>query len=153
MKQIALIVLALSLLCGCSTIPNGGHPGDLSKYGKPGPVLDTVHIGRGMLVEDLRLGTNGTIQAQVSKAEIEDYQDPLLHEQILTIGHFNKVTGSGFAKKENIYYRKRIWHDGQDVFSIGNATYLVKWKPKTPNTLVAIDTYILTVQIFVPNTP
>lgn len=51
-----------------------------------------------------------------------------LHDDVLTIGNFSKVIGSGFTSSKNIYYQKRIYDDGSDVFELDGSNYLATWK-------------------------
>ena len=142
----------LVVLTGCGTIPNGGFYTDNPEHGTPGPVLSTITLGRGLLVQDAQLDNGRVVQAQISRDEVESYQDQTLYEQVLTIGHFSKVIGSGFSKKKDIFYRKRIWRNGRDVFYLDGAPYLVEWRLnyKHPITYIVDDMYTLDFRSFLP---
>ena len=146
------VLVRLWMLCvplcmvGCATIPNGGFVGDVSKYGLvPGEEVDSIRLGKGMLVEDVMLEPDLVIQAQISRDENESYEDPTQFEQILTLGRFSKLLGSGFAGKDKIVYRKRIWHDGRDIFEVDGRKYLVEWtlNYRDPITYLVTDMYTL----------
>lgn len=146
-----IIRVALGLLClaviGCATIPNGGHYGDISKLGTPGPVLGQVEISEGMLVDTIHLDDSTSVNIQINEDK-PSYSKQPLYENVLTIGKFSKLIGSGFTKKENIYYRKRIYYNGQDVFELNGRHYLVSWNLnyRNPLTYVVADTYTFTIQ-------
>ena len=110
-----------------------------------GPVLDSVRLGEGLLVGTARLGKNRIVNLQVNKEDVPETES-LSYAQTLTIGTFSKVWGSGFSKPENIYYRKRIWYEGRDVFEIEGDRYLVEWwcDYKNPLTYVIADMYTIT---------
>jgi hypothetical protein len=144
---LSLIAVIPLILSGCSTIPNGGFVGDVSKMGLvPGVELDTIRLGKGLLVQDVMLDPDLVVQAQISKDELEKYEDQTQFEQILTIGRFSKILGSGFAKKKDIFYRKRIWHSGRDIFEVDGGRYLVEWtlNVNDPITYLVADMYTLT---------
>jgi hypothetical protein len=112
---------------GCATIPNGGYYGDISQLGTPGPVLGAVEVAEGLLVETISLGGGKSVNIQINKDKPTD-KELLLHDNVLTIGNFSKVIGSGFSSNKDIYYQKRIYDDGSDVFELAGSNYLVTWK-------------------------
>lgn len=142
MKRIFIIVM---IAAGCTTIPNGGYHGDLSQLGIPGAVLATVRLGEGLLVGTAQLDNNRSINLQINKEEVPK-SESLYYARTLTIGKFSKLWGSGFTKGENIYYRKRIWYDGKDVFEINGDRYLVEWRydERDPLSYSVADMYIVT---------
>lgn len=128
-KHYAIITVCLFCLAvtGCTTIPNGGYYGDISQLGSPGPVLGAVEVSEGMLVETIALGGDKSVNIQINKDRPTDPELPL-YDDVLTIGNFSKVIGSGFTGSKNIYYQKRIYDDGSDVFELDGNRYLVTWK-------------------------
>ena len=126
MKRV-VIGFCFVLFAGCAAIPNGGNHGDILKLGRPGDLLSSVKLGQGLLVATASLDQGREVNLQVTKEDVPQ-TEPLKYSRTLTIGKFSKVLGSGFAKKEDIYYRKRIWYKGKDFFEIGSDKYLVEWK-------------------------
>ncbi len=125
-----LLIFIGSVFClfgaGCATIPNGGYSGNLSELGAPGRVLGRVEVAEGMLVETVSLGAGKSVNIQINRDKPPS-KEYFLHDNVLTIGRFSKVFGSGFTKKKNIYYRKRIFDRGTDVFDVDGRKYLVNW--------------------------
>lgn len=133
------------LLVGCATIPNGGYYGNVDKLGIPGPVLGEVQVGEGMLVQTIKIDKENEINIQIN--EDKDEYDQLLFDNILTIGKFSTLLGSGFTGKENIYYQKRISESGKDVFGVNDRQFLVTWECdlKDARTYLLSDHYKVTV--------
>ena len=138
--------LCCLFLTACASVPNGGFYGDVTKAGNTGPVLGVVQVGEGMLVRNIKLKPATEINIQINE------DDPLLFENVLTIGKFSELLGSGFTKKENIYYEKRIHNSGKDFFAVKGKTYLVEWKCdyKDARTHLVSDHYTVTVREFTP---
>ncbi|MFC1498365.1 hypothetical protein ACFLS1_07860 [Verrucomicrobiota bacterium] len=143
MNRIFIIILMIGL-AGCATIPNGGYHGDISKLGTPGDVLATIRLGEGLLVETAQLDNNRSVNLQINKENVPE-TDPLYYARTLTIGKFSKIFGSGFTKRKNLYYQKRIWYNGKDVFEIDGDRYLVEWRCnyKDPLTYIITDMYVI----------
>lgn len=139
-------VMAAVLSAGCAAIPTGGYYGDISELGTPGVVLARLEIGQGMLVETVTLDEGRTINLQINKADVPEGE--ALYPRVLTIGKFSTILGSGFTGKNNIYYRKRIGHQGRDVFEADGKRYLVAWECDfhNPLTYMAADYFTVTVQ-------
>jgi hypothetical protein len=153
-SRIAPILCALSaasLLAGCATIPNGGIYGPISGIADPGPVLGTVQVGEGMLVQTIQLVPGKNVNIQINKDE-PPTDEHLLFENVLTIGQFSRILGSGFTGKKNIYYQKRIHDSGRDFFKAHGNTYLVSWKcdHKDARTYLVSDHYTVTIQKVIP---
>ncbi len=144
------IIMLMVGSAGCTTIPNGGYHGDISKLGILGDVLATVRLGEGLLVGTAQLDNNRFVNLQINKEDIPNYagtkSDPFFYARTLTIGKFSKVLGSGFTRRENIYYRKRIWYNGKDVFEVDGNRYLVEWyyNYKDSLTYIIADMYTIT---------
>lgn len=147
-----LIISILLVLCaGCATIPNGGYAGDISELGVPGDLLCVVNLGEGLLVGTAQLGNGRAVNLQITKEDVPK-TDSTYYARTLTIGNFSKIIGSGFTKKENIYYRKRIWYSGKDVFEIDGDKYLVEWHCdfSNPLTYSVADMFRLTFRPIAP---
>ena len=132
-------------LAGCASIPNGGYHGDISKLGTPGGVLATVRLGEGLLVGTAQLDNNHSVNLQLNKEDVPQ-SNPLYYARTLTIGKFSKIWGSGFSRRKNIFYQKRVWYNGKDIFEIDGDRYLVEWRCnyKDPLTYIIADMYIIT---------
>ncbi|MDH4316927.1 MAG: hypothetical protein OEV64_00930 [Desulfobulbaceae bacterium] len=139
------IILNILWFSGCAPVPNGGYYGDISRLGSVGMVLDTVRVGKGLLVETAHLDKNRTVNLQINEEEVPQ-TEPHLYSRTLTIGKFSKIWGSGFSGPKNIYYRKRIWYNGRDVFDIEGNRYLVEWQCdyRDPITYLLDDMYTVT---------
>ena len=145
-KEILIHALLVILAAGCATIPTGGYHGDVRELGTPGDILAKLEIGEGMLVESVTLEDGQTINLQINKADVPEGK--ALYPRVLTIGNFSTILGSGFASKENIFYRKRIGLQGKDVFKVNGKRYLVSWECsyRNPLTYMVADYYTVTVQ-------
>jgi hypothetical protein len=141
----AVIAMSSLLLAGCASVPNGGYHGDILELGTPGDILAEVRLGEGLLVKTAQLGNDRSVNLQINKEDLPQ-SDPLYYARTLTIGKFSKIWGSGFTRKENIYYRKRIWYCGKDVFEVDGDQYLVEWQCnyRDPLTYVLADMYTIT---------
>jgi len=148
--SILLCVLCAGLVAGCTTIPNGGFYGDVNRVGKPGSVIGTVQVGEGMLVQTLTIDSETEINIQINEDRTDD--DPLLFDNVLTIGKFSEWLGSGFTRKENIYYQKRVYDSGQDIFEVKGRKFLVTWKCdyRDARTYLVSDHYTVSVQELLP---
>ncbi len=148
MRELRLwaFLMTASLMTACATVPTGGYYGDVSDLGTPGEVLGRVEIGQGMLVETVTLDDGRKINLQINKEDVP--KGEALYPRVLTIGKFSTILGSGFSGKENIYYRKRIGHYGQDVFEVDGKRYLVTWECnyRNPLTYMVADYYTVTIQ-------
>ena len=99
-----------------------------------------------MLVETVTLDDGQTVNLQINEEDVP--KGEALYPRTLTIGKFSTILGSGFASKENIYYRKRIGNQGKDVFEVAGKRYLVSWECNysNPLTYMVADFYTVTIQ-------
>lgn len=96
------------------------------------PARVTQKVVDGGLVSTFNLDDGQYVNLQINK-----YQRPsnshaysakdFGYEHTLTIGHFSKMLGSGFSKKSNIFYKKKIRSSGQDTFQLGVDTFRITW--------------------------
>jgi len=153
MKTLVLVFFTLGL-AACAAVPNGGYHGDLAKFGTPGEVLDRVIVGKGLFVATAHLDKNRSVNLQITREDEPSYagtkDHPILYNRTLTIGKFSKILGSGFSSAEDIYYRKRIWYDGKDVFRIGDDWYLVEWeyRYRDPVSYIITDMFTISFRAF-----
>jgi hypothetical protein len=113
-------------LAGCAshTIPDerGVAP---SWAPVPGYYGQTVRVVTGSLVETIELDEGRPLNLQVNVEDLRQGETGFPHQ--LTIGHFSRWLGSGFARGQNIYYRKRIDTEGVDTFQVDGITHYVRW--------------------------
>ncbi len=104
-----------------------------------------------MLVETINIDSGTEINIQINKNE--DESDPLLFDNVLTIGRFSRLLGSGFTGRENIYYEKRINDSGKDIFEISGRKFVVKWKCdyRDARTYLVSDHFEVTLQELLPH--
>ena len=142
--------LLAAVVAGCASVPTGGYHGDISKLGTPGPVLTTVDVGEGLLVRTLGLDEGRRVNIQITHQDVPQGQAGFRH--VMTIGRFSKVLGSGFARRKNIYYEKRIDFRGKDVFEVDGTRYLVTWACdwKNPVTYAIANMFKVSVQRLTP---
>lgn len=145
-QRLLILLTAAVLAAGCATVPTGGYYGDIAELGTPGVILARLEIGEGMLVETAALDDGRTINLQINKEDVP--KGEALYPRALTIGKFSTLLGSGFTGSENIYYRKRIGDQGQDVFDVDGRRYLVIWRCnyRNPLTYAVADYYTVTIQ-------
>lgn len=145
-QRVLVLIMAAALVAGCATVPTGGYYGDVSELGTPGEVLAKISIGEGLLVETVSLDGGRTVNLQINREEVP--KGEALSPDVLTIGKFSTILGSGFTGRDNIYFRKRIGFQGQDVFEVDGRNYLVTWhcNYRNPLTWVVADIYTITIQ-------
>lgn len=148
--NVCICALCAVLLSACATVPNGGYHGPVKQLGIPGPILGTVQVGEGLLVQTVKVDDNTELNIQINEDKVES--DPLLFDNVLTIGSFSRIVGSGFSKKKNIYYQKRIDDSGRDSFTLNTRTFLVTWKcdDKDARTYLVSDHYAVDVRELFP---
>lgn len=145
-----LMAICVALLSSCAIIPNGGYSDPVKTLGIPGPVLGTVQVGEGLLVQTVMIDDHTALNIQINEDKVAN--DPLLFDNVLTIGKFSKVLGSGFSKKKDIVYRKRIHESGKDSFALNDRKYLVTWECnyKDARTYLVPDHYTVAISQLFP---
>lgn len=145
-RWLLTMMMPVAFMAGCAAVPTGGYYGDVSELGTPGVVLARRDIGQGMLVETVTLDDGATVNLQINKEDVP--QGEALYPRVLTIGKFSTILGSGFTSRDNIYYRKRIDHQGKDFFELNGKRYLVTWdcNYRNPLTYMVADYYTVTIQ-------
>ncbi len=148
--NVCICALSSIFLSACATVPNGGYHGTVKTLGIPGPILGAVQVGEGLLVQTIKVDDNTELNIQINEDKVES--DPLLFDNVLTIGKFSKIVGSGFSKNKNIYYQKRIHDSGKDSFMLNTRTFLVTWKcdEKDARTYPVSDHYAVDVRELFP---
>lgn len=106
-------VLIFINLTGCTTmnVQQGGST--------------TLRIVEGGLVESLAFGGSTSLNIQITRENMPEYK--CLDPDILTIGRFSPVLGSGFSSRSDIYYESPINTFGEDIFMVGQEQYRVIW--------------------------
>lgn len=107
-------VLLSLLLFGCSTL-------HVPRYGSA-----SVTIVEGGLVETILFDGGEELNMQITEEHMPE--DAFFERNVLTIGRFSPIFGSGFTTRSNIYYESTIGDHGQAAFTAGNMQYEVRWQ-------------------------
>jgi hypothetical protein len=119
---VSILTGALTLaLSGCAshTIPDHHWAPVPGYYGQ------TVRVVTGGLVETIELDEGRPLNLQINVEDLRPGETGFPHQ--LTIGHFSRWLGGGFAHGGDIYYRKRIDTEGADTFQVDGITHYVRW--------------------------
>ena len=85
----------------------------------------SIRLTVGGVVETIAFDGGPTFNMQITEKEVPKNQ--ALFPHMFTIGKFNRVLGSGFTKRSNIYYEQRIDRRGYDSFEVNRRKYHIKW--------------------------
>lgn len=130
----ASFVVSVLELTGCLTLAFAGCASHaipdqrgVAPNGAPVPGYrgQTVRVVTGGLVETIALDEDRPLNLQINLEDLRPGEADSPH--LLTIGRFSKWLGSGFAHRQDIYYRKRIDTEGADTFQVDGITHYVRW--------------------------
>jgi hypothetical protein len=103
------------LLTGCSAL-------HVPRYGSA-----TVTLIEGGMVETIVFDGGEVINMQITEEHMPENKYYI--RNVLTIGEFSPIIGSGFTRRSNIYYESTIEDQGQAVFTAGKMMqYDVRWQ-------------------------
>ena len=130
-----MLLMVVSSGCAMLTVPAGG--------------AGTVTILQDGFVETIAFEGGPKLNIQINDEEVPEGEALFPHE--LTIGKFSPVIGSGFTKRENIYYRERIDHHGSDTFEVDGETFRVRWESECWHVVTTSDASVFRVTIEHPD--
>lgn len=134
-SPVLILVFFIALfLSGCAaSLQNAPSANDAQiNAALKNPARVNHQVTKGGFVETFNLDAGQYVDVQINKYQHSSNShayspDNFGYEQTLTVGHFSKVLGSGFSKKSNIFFKKKIRSSGQDTFRLGEMIYRVTW--------------------------
>ncbi len=121
-------IVTLSFLSACLTPLPSSPPVDIQTVDRTlgGDTLSRARIMQGGLVKTMQLDDGRSINVQINKEDVP--KNEALYSRTMTIGAFSKILGSGFTKKKDLAFKKRIGNIGQDTFTLDGIIYQVTWR-------------------------